>query len=185
MPLSHISKVFAVTDAKIFKLLTDPSGGSATYGDAIDVPGIKSVTIGGEVSSVALRGDNTLLDSDSSLTAVTLTFEYAKLSLDAQAVFLGSTITDAGTTPNQTSTLELTNSDVFNYFKFEAKSASADTIGGDVHFVIHKAKLSAFPETGLAEEDYRTFSVEATAVPLLSSGKWVTTRFNETAAAIS
>lgn len=186
MPLSHVSKVFAVKDAKVEKLLTDPAGGTPTYAAAVDVPGIKSVTISGDVSSVELRGDNTLLDGDSTLASVTVEFEYAKLSLDALNVFLGATVVDAGVTPNQTAALSLKPTDTFGFFRFRAVSASADTAGGDVLFTLHKAKLNSFPDLGLAEEDYQTFSVSAIAVPILGTGNaWLDVTFRETTAALA
>lgn len=186
MPISHVSKVFAVKDAKVEKLLTDPAGGTPTYAAAVDVPGIKAVTISGDVSSVELRGDNTKLDGDSTLAGVTVEFEYAKLSLDALNVFLGSTITDAGVAPNQTAMLGLRPTDQLNYFRFRAVSAAADTIGGDVLFTLHKVKLDSFPDLGLAEEDYQTFSVSGFAVPILGTGQaWLDVTLRETTAALA
>lgn len=185
MALSHVSKVFAVKDAKISKLTADASGAAPTYGAAIDVPGIKSVTIGGEVKTAELRGDNTRLDFDAILSGISLTFGYAKMSLDALGVFLGSTVTDAGVTPNQTATLSVKPTDRFSYFKFQAVAAGADTIGGDVLITIHKAILTAFPEMGMVEEDYRLFEVAGAAVPILGTGNaWMDVAIRETSAAL-
>lgn len=180
--LSHVSKVFAVRDAAVRPLLTDPAGGSATYGDRIDVPGIKSVTISGDIEVKELRGDNMLLDSDSTLTNVQAEFEYAKLSLDVLAVMFGNTVADSGTTPNQVSTWELTNESRLAPFGFEAISASADTIGGDVLIELHKVVLASFPELGMAEEDYKTQPLSGSAAPRISDGKWVKVSLRETAA---
>lgn len=187
MPLSHVTKVFGVNDAKIAKLTADPAGGSATYATSVDVPGIKSVTISGEITTVDLRGDHTLLDSDSTLQNVTVGFEYAKLSLDALVVWLGGTVSDSGTTPDQIAKLAMLGTDTLlaNYWKFEAKTVSADTVGGDVHLVLYKCKLTSFPELGTAEEDYQTFSVEARAVPRLADSKWIDIEARETIAALA
>lgn len=187
MPLSHVTKVFGVNDAKIAKLTADPAGGTATYGSSVDVPGIKSVTISGEINTVDLRGDHSLLDSDSTLQNITLTFEYAKLSLDALVVWLGGTVTDSGTTPDQIAKLALLGTDTLlaNNWKFEAKTVSADTVGGDVHLVLYKCKLTSFPELGTAEEDYLTFTVEARAVPRLADAKWIDVEARETIAALT
>lgn len=184
MPLSHFSKVFAVKDAKVSPLTADPSGGSPTYGASIDVPGIKSVTVSGSVETKTLRGDNTLLDADSVLTDVTVAFEYAKLSLDILAATLGGAVVDGGTTPDQTADWELTSESKPLPFKFEAVSASADTIGGDVLIALHKVILSSFPELGMAEEDYKTAPLEGNSMPLLSTGKWLTVSLRESVAPI-
>jgi hypothetical protein len=183
MPLSHVSKIYAVTDCKIAKLTADPAGGTATYATAVDLPGVKSLAISGSIENKTLRGDNTLLDSDSTLTEVTGTIEHAKISLDVLAAQLGLTVADAGTTPNQTSTLDMTNTAKPAAFKVTAISATSDSVGGNVLYTLHKCILSGFPDLGLAEEDYQGFSFEFQCVPLLANGKWLTLSLNETAAA--
>lgn len=188
MAISHFSKLFAVEDAKIAKLLTDPAGGTETYGSLIDVPGIKEVTLSGTVESKELRGDNALLDVFSVLKSLTLGVKNAKISLDVDAVLIGGTVADAGTTPNQTATHDLSGTDTPNYFKFVAKTPAngADSIGGDIHLTLWKCVVSGLPDEGFAEEDYKIVGFNAATSPLLSTGrKWRRIVFNETAAAIA
>jgi hypothetical protein len=186
MPISRVTKLYAVEDAKIAPLLADPEGGTPSYGAGIDVPGIKSMEISGDVEVKELRGDNRLLDSDSSLSNVTVAFPHAKLSLDVLAALLGGDVTDSGTTPAQATEWELLDNAKPLPFKLIGKTPSggSDQIGGDVHFTLWKCILSSFPGVGLAEEDYRTIENEARAVPLISTGKWISVRINETAVAI-
>jgi hypothetical protein len=186
MPLSHVTKVFAVTDAKIAKVTADPAGGATVVAASVDVPGIKTVSIGGDVKTAELRGDNTRLDFGAVLSGVTIEFEYAKLSLDALAVLLGPTVVDSGTTPNQTALLGLTSANAsLNYFQFTAQSKGTDTIGGDAVMTLYKCVLTGFPEgLGMAEEDYRTFKVSAAALPRLSDNKWLDVNLRETTAAL-
>jgi hypothetical protein len=188
MPISHFSKLFAVEDAKIAQMTADPSGGSATYGSLIDVPGIKEVQVSGTVESKELRGDNALLDARSVFKSLSITVSHAKMSLDVLPVLLGGTTADSGTTPNMKATFDLLGADTPNYFKFEAKTPAdgADTIGGDVHITLHKCVVSGLPDIGFAEEDYRTVGFSAVCSPLLATAnKWLTIVFNETAAAIA
>lgn len=187
MPISRVSQFFAVKDAKIAKLLTDPAGGAATYGTSIDVPGIKSVTVTGDINTTELRGDNTLLARNSVLGNITVSIEYAKLSLDVLPVVLGGTTVSAGTTPNQTETFSLLNTDQFSYFRLEAATPTggADTPGGDNHIAFDKLMLISFPDMGFAEEDFRTFSMDAGATPLISTGRWMRVILAETATAIA
>lgn len=185
MPITHVSKVFAVADAKVRPLTADPAGGTPTYGAYVDLPGIKSVTISGDVETKELRGDNQLLDSDSVLTNVSVEFEYAKLSLEALAVFFNSPVVDSGATPNQVATWELLGSTKMAPFGFAAVSVGADVIGGDVMVELHKCTLSGFPELGMAEEDYKTQPLGASAAPLNSTGKWVGVSIRETAAPVA
>ena len=186
MPLSHVTKVFAVSDCKVAKVLTDVAGGTTTYGTAIDVPGIKSVKIEGDVETKQLRGDNSLLDSDTVLTNVKATLQHAKLSLDVLAMMMTQTVTDSGTTPSQKSELDIIGGGFagavrFAPFKLVAVSATADPIGGNAGFTLWKAVLAGFPNMGLEEEDYRIGDFPVNAMPRLSDGKWITPGIYETA----
>jgi hypothetical protein len=190
MPLSHVHKVFAVEDAKIAPVTADVAGASTTYGTIIDIPGIKSVEISGNIESKTLRGDNVLLDADAVLTDITCTINYAKVSLDVLAAFFTSlTVTDTGTAPSQKSTLSLTPATSrLKAFKFEAKTPTGgvDISTGDAHIVLYKCVLTGFPDLGMAEEDYATGSLEFMAMPQLGTGnKWLDIVVNETSAAIS
>ena len=186
MALSHVTKLYAVEDAKISPLTADPSGGTATYGAAIDVPGIKSIGLGPDITSVQLRGDNRELDSDSTLQAMEVTFEHAKLSLDALEVLMGGTTTDAAVTPDQTATFSRVATDAFSYFKLEAKTPTngGDDVGGDVHIVLYKCKVTDI-SFGFAEEDYQTVSVTARAVYRAADEKLFDIVQNESAVAIA
>jgi hypothetical protein len=186
LAVTHVSKIYAVEDCKIAKLTGD-SGASATYAAIIDVPGIKTVEIAGNIDTKELRGDNQLLDSNSTLTNITVNITHAKISLDVLPVILGGTTADSGSTPNQVATFDRLGTDTFDYFKLEAKTPTngADPTGGDIHFILHKLMISSFPDMGHAEEDYRIVGFTATASPLVSTSKWITVKINETAAAIS
>jgi hypothetical protein len=185
VPLSRVTKLYAVEDAKLAKLTADSSS-SPTYDAVVDVPGIKSVGVTFEINSVELRGDNKQLDADSTLVAATVSFEHAKLSFDALAVLMGGTITDAGTTPAQKTTFTRVGTDAFNYFKFEAKTPTngVDPIGGDAHLVFYKCKMTAY-SPGLAEENYQTISGQFRSVFTISNDKLFDIVLNETAVAIA
>jgi hypothetical protein len=185
MPISHVTKVFAIKDLKLFPLTADPSGGSPTYGTGVDVPGAKTLTITGDINSVELRGDNTSLDRASALGTVNAAIEFAKLSLDVMSAITSVLTVDAGTTPNQTSTWTLLGTSSLAYVGMTAQSVGADSITGDVMFSLYKLIPTSFPELGLAEEDYKTNSVEFGAVPLLSNGKWIGAAIRETTAALA
>lgn len=183
MTLSHFTKVYGSKKASIAALLTDPAGGSATYAASTVVPGIQQVAISGTVDSKELRGDNTLLDSDAVLHRIDVTIDWAKFNFDILATILGWTVVDAGTTPNQTVTADLVSPVSLGYFKLDVQAVTSDVIGGDIHFILPKLKISSFPDMGTAQEDYRLQKVQAIAVPLISTSKWITVQAHETAAA--
>lgn len=175
MPQTTVTKVFAAKDAKLWPLTADPSAGSPTYGTGIDVPGLKTVTISGDVNKVDLRGDNTLLDSASSIQNITVAMEFAKLSLDILAAITSAATASTGTDPNSSATWTLLGTSSLNYVGLTAVAVGADPISGDVTFSVYKMLLSSFPEMGLEEEDYKTSSIEFAAMPLISNSKWIGT----------
>lgn len=187
MPISHFSKTFAIEDAKIAKLTADPSGGAAAYAALVDVPGIKSITLGGAYNVQELRGDNQLLDVMAVLQNVTVGINAAKLSLDVLPVWMGGTTTDSGVTPNQKATYAHLGTNTPSYWKLEGKTPTngGDVVGGDVHILLYKLILASFPAIGFAEETYQIPAAEARALPRLADNKWFDVVFNETAAAIA
>ncbi|WNI15576.1 phage tail protein [Actinacidiphila sp. ITFR-21] len=187
MPLSPVTKLYSVQDCKISPLLTDPAAGAATYGDPIDVPGIQTMAISGSMETKVLRGDNMKLASNSALTDVSVQVTHAKLSVAVLAAILGGASTAAGTTPTQTLTWDLSSDDAtLPPFKLEGITPpnGVDIIGGDLHWILHKCSLSAFPDLGFAQEDFRVVSFTAAADPLISTGKWITAVLHETYTAI-
>ncbi|MFD4572100.1 phage tail protein [Streptomyces sp. NPDC058417] len=187
MPISRATKVYAIQDAKISALTADPSGGSPTYGTPIDVPGIKSIEVSGDIETKSLRGDNTLLASNSSVSNIQASVSHAKISLDVLVAIVGGTVTDSGTGSTEVSAWDLTGTNAtLPPFKLEGvtPAGGVDLVGGDLHVVLHKLTLASFPDLGFAEEDYRIASFTANAEPLLSNGKWLSLLLNETATAI-
>jgi hypothetical protein len=187
MPISRVTKLYSVQDAKISLLTADPAGGSPTYGTPIDVPGIQTMEISGSIEIKRLRGDNGPLASNSSITDVSVAVNHAKLSLDVLAAIVGGAVTDSGTTPAQTSTWDLSADDAtLPPFKLEGVTPpnGVDIVGGDLHWVLWKCTLSAFPNLGFSQEDFRIASFSAAADPLLSTGKWISAVINETAVPI-
>lgn len=188
MAISHFSKVFGFQDAKVYPMLTDPAGGTATYGTGIDVPGVKALEISGDIESKELRGDNALLDVFSVLKNVKGKLGFAKMSLDLFAAWLGGSVVDAGSGSTETATWDLTGASSPKYWKIEGKSPTdgVDLVGGDVHVLFHKSILGSFPGAGFADEDYQLQSVDFNTTPLLATGnKWMSVVLNETAVVIT
>jgi hypothetical protein len=176
VPISHV---------KISPMTAD-SGGSPTYGSSIDVPGVKTLEISGDINKKELRGDNGLLDVFSVLQNVNGKLGHAKLSLDLLAAVLGGSVVDAGSGSTETATWGLTSASAPKYWKIEGKTPTdgVDTVGGDAHILLYKCVLSSFPGFGFAEEDYAIPGIEFGTVSALSNGKWVDIVLNETAASI-
>lgn len=164
---ASVTKVYAVEDCKVYSLNSDSVSGGASYDTGVDVPGIKELTITGTVNTKELRGDNQLLDSNSTLQNISATVSHAKLSFPALEVITGGTAGSGSFNFNGT--------DQLGYFKIEAKTPTSggDDVGGDVHFILPKCIISSWPEMGLAEEDYRIASFQVSVLPRLSDGSWI------------
>lgn len=190
MALGHTTKVYGVVDCKIHQLSTDVAGTAPTYGSAVDVPGVKSMKTTLTMETKTLRGDNTLLSADSVLKDISGTVEFARFSFDIWAALTSALATDAGTTPNQTSTLTITQSTLPKFVKVETQSATADYVTGDLHQIVWKAMPGSIP-LGNAEEDYEIQSFDFTAVPVIGTpasspaNTWMTFVANETAASVA
>lgn len=188
MPLSHVTKSYAIKDCKVAKMTADPAGGATTYAAAVDVPGVVSISLTQAMANKLLKGDNTLLDADVTVSEPwTGKLNFAKLSFDVESILFGTTVTDAGVTPNQTVTQvqyggTAAAPSVPNYFRLEGIAAGADLIAGDLHLTFWKCKISG-GVAGFAEEDYMKADFDVIAIPRLSDGSWMTKVINETAAA--
>lgn len=179
MTISSVSKLYSTSDAKVAALVGDVTG-YASYGTAIDVPGIRQVTLTPQIESKSLRGDNMELDADSTLVAVELAIEHAKISFEALEVLLGGTWN--GTTGRYTQA----DAGSLPYFQIAWKTPTSggDSVGGDVHFNVFKAKITAYT-LGTAFEDYQILSATARGVYRLADTKLFEAKVNTSAAALS
>lgn len=174
---------FGVKDAKISPLATDTTGQACTYGTAIDVPGIKKVTISGVINAKKLRGDNQLITVISFLEEITLEFEYSEFNADIYALLTGAAVTFpvALETPYL---LKLTEGTSPAFFGFEAITAQSDETGGNEHLFIPKAKIIEFPSMGFAEEDFQTTTIKAQAFEPIGTNAWIERGYHTTPATL-
>ncbi len=190
MTLPHVTRNFGCNDGAVYKLNTDVSGTAPTYGTKVDVVGVKSLETTLATDTKTLRGDNTLLSADSVLKEISGKLEYAKHNFDVWTALTSALTTDSGTTPNQSSTMTITQTTLPAFFKTEVQSKQVDYVGGDIHVVLWKCMPGNLP-TGFMEEDYRIQSTDFIAVPVIGTPAtapataWMTITANETAVAIS
>lgn len=157
MAVSSVTKLYSTEDAKIQRLLTDPVGGTATYGPLIDIPGIRQVGLTPQIESKQLRGDNRELDNDSTLVACEISWEQAKLSYEALAALLGGTFSSGRYVRK--------GSDAIPSWRmgWKTPTSGGDDIDGDVHFGVTKGKITAYT-LGTAFEDYQILTATARCV---------------------
>lgn len=186
--LPHFTPVFSVDNAAWTPMLTDPPGGTSTYSTKIDVPGIQNVQLDPDLLQKELFGDNAIIARAAKARAFIFKAMAAKISLDLLASLLGGAVVDAGTTPNQTTTYTLLNSDAAKYGKLEYRVLGVELPGaaggGDLHFIGWKCKLSS---TSLQAnmEDFAPHAFDVTAIARSSDGKMISLVENETAVALA
>lgn len=185
--LPRYTSIFSIDNASITPMLTDPIGGTATYGTKIDAPGIRSATFDPDLLAKELFGDNAIQGRAVKARQIMSKVEIARVSLDILAVLLGGAVTDAGTTPAQTTTYNLLGSSAGAYFKLEYRVLGVELPGaaggGDLHVVFWKCKVT---DLGLPikMEDFAVQSFGVGAIPRLADNKMVALVENETAVSI-
>lgn len=95
MPAPHQTVVYDVHDFRVRSILTDPVGGSATYGASwVDVPGISSVSLDPNFITQELKGDAKVIAKKGRIDKFGVSATYGKLSVDVLAVVLGGSVSD-------------------------------------------------------------------------------------------
>lgn len=160
MAIQTATKVYGVDDFKIFPITEDDKT-KFTCGEAIDGVGVKSVSITFEAEEKELTGDEMTLDTMSKVKSITVSTELAKLNLEAMGLFTGGTVTDS----TDSSTLSIGSNVSANqkYFQAQFQIKSTDNEGGDLHYIVYKAKATSTPING-TENEYATFTVDLKGV---------------------
>jgi hypothetical protein len=188
MTLTHKTPVFSIDEAAIYPMLTDVALSAPTYSAKVSIPGIHTVTPAFDILSKELFGDNVVLGQATKVRKATLAATFAKLSLDVLAILSGGTTTDAGTTPNQTSTFGIGRTATPGYFKFECRVLGVELPGpaggGSFNIKLNKCKASNFAPV-VASEDYGAQTMDLVAIYPEGTANLIDLIFNETAAALS
>lgn len=187
---AHVTKVFGVNDAAVFKLLTDVGGAAPTYAPKVDIPGVQTLELTLATDTKTLQGDNTLLAADSVLKSIDGKVTHGKHSFDIWAALTTATATDSGTSPATKTTITIQQFDLPSNFKVEGQSRQVDYVGGDVHVIVFKC-VGGNLLSGFADEDYKAQSFDISSMPLIGTitggpaNAWIQLVANETAVAIS
>lgn len=181
MTVSPVTKLYSTEDCQIAPVTSDVAG-YAAYGSLVDVPGIKQVGMKPQIEAKELRGDNRLLDADSTLVGVELSATHAKLSLAALAVILGGTYTPgaSASTYIQTGGAALPKWAI----SWRTPTNGGDDVGGGVHFRVVKCVVTAY-DLGTAFEDYQELSFSAKGYYRLADDELFDIGVKATQAAIS
>lgn len=160
MGIKTVTKVYGVDDFKVFPITKDDTDGF-TCDEAIDCVGVKQVSITFEADEKDLTGDEMTLDTMSKVKSITVSTELAKLNLEAMALFTGGALINA--TDSATLSIGSNASGNQKYFQAQFQIKATDNEGGDLHYIVYKAKATSTPING-TEDDYATFTVDLKGV---------------------
>lgn len=160
MAIKKVTKVYGVDDFKLFPITQDDDE-KFTCGSAIEGVGVKQVSITFEADEKDLTGDEMTLDTIAKIKSITVSTEIAKLNLDAMALFTGGTVTDS--TDSATLSIGSNASGNQKYFQAQFQIKETDNEGGDLHYIVYKAKATSTPING-TEDDYATFTIDCKGV---------------------
>lgn len=166
MPIPHESVVYDVHDFKVYALLTDPVGGSATYGPAIDVPGIAEVSVEPNFQTAELKGDAKVIAKKGRVDRYNLSATYGKLSLDVLKVLLGGTLTDDAST---SATWAHKGANSLAYFKAAFTINDLDLGLGSLHTILYKCQLTGGTLLSGSTDEFGQPELELEAIPLDSN----------------
>ncbi len=106
-----------------------------------DLPVSRTLSITERVRSAELTGDDRIQSVVSFVEGLEWELEGGGISLEALTLLTGRTISEAGTTPNRTYTMETAAGDNFPWMKIYGKSVGDGA--DDVHVKIWKAKCTS------------------------------------------
>lgn len=188
MAISRDTITYNLDDSRIFPLLTDPVGGSPTYGNGVDVAGIQGHTATLEFITAELSGDAKRLDVYSKVDKVTGSVRHAMIGMDTLAALMGGTVAETGVTPNQKVAWSLAGAMLPGYYKLESQVkylGGADVGGGaDFHMILPKVRITGF-SVEFSGDSYAQVSFDYSAIPLQSSDELIRFEKNETAVPIA
>lgn len=182
MTLSLEQKVLSVSDAKIAKI-TENTASTYTKGTYIDLPELKTLDVTVKSTTKEATAGFAILDTFTIKQGYDVKFESVDIPLEVIELINGATLTQSGTTPDQTVTIVEKSSDVPVMFNLAFRTDFVDSGWADFHMELYcvKGLLDIVSKT----DDYYTCSFTGTAYARKSDKAFRAITANETAAEIS
>jgi hypothetical protein len=147
VPLTSPVLPYGLRDVKLTPLNSDGS-----LGTSVDLPAAQTLSFSESEEFEELRGDDRLIAVHGHGPIVEWDLEAGGISLEAWKVLTGGTLTDTGTTPNQTKSFKKLVTDARPYFRIEGRSVN--DVDGDTHVLIYKAKVTDTLEGEFADGSF-------------------------------
>ena len=165
-------KVFGMNDLKVTHISGSPQE---------DVLGAQSLTMKPVLKGGILEGDDADIAAHYFVTRMEGEFSAGSYSSAAVGIMLGITLTAAGTTPNEITTLKINQAQRMPYFKVYGKALDDST--GDMHILLAKCKVTDIEAFKMENGNWRITKASILALDDGTNGI-VRALQNETAAAL-
>lgn len=162
MTMPQETVVYDVHDFKVYAQLTDPAGAAATYGPAIDVPGVAQVGLDPNFVTAVLKGDAKIIARKGRVDQFNFSATYGKLSLPVLKVIIGGTVT-AATTVSAKYKLQGKNS--LPYFKCAFAIDDLDGGLGSLHVIGFKGQLTGGTLLGGSSDNFGQPTMQIGCIP--------------------
>jgi hypothetical protein len=181
VPAGISTLIYDVEDFKVYPVATDTTAASPTFGTAVDVPGISSVSLDPNIVTAELKGDGgKLIGYKSRADRFSVSATYGHLNLDVLEVIMGQTSTADGND-------FFMNLDTDELPKFRASFQILDTSDdvGDVHVDLYVCRMSGGTLLSQSSDNFGQPTLDLVAFsPQFDTAPIGKMTFHETAAAI-
>ena len=141
-----------IDDAKVATV----TGALNTVGTSVDLPGIRTVSFNTESDTDELEGDNKIIAVARGIKRFTGSIELGLINLAALAVIQGGTVTNSGTTPAATSSLDELDDLVSRYFQCIISCPSMDVGGSGYQVTLKKLMVTSGLDESHTVNDWTT-----------------------------
>jgi hypothetical protein len=181
---STTTYVAAIDQARITPLITDPVGGSATYGTSIVVPGVTEITATPKVKTVEINGDNQNLATLTFTNNCDVKFDFAEFSFDLVPYIWGGAVSSTGNDPNGIRKWDWS-FERGALFKLEGRAIGTLDPGSDFHLVLRRVNIITPPPITMKYQDNAPFSCAGIAYKSRATGIALSAIYNGTAVAVA
>ena len=159
-----------------------PIASDGSLGTGVALPAAQTFSFSEEEEFQTLRGDDRDVAIHGQGPKCTFDLEAGGISMEAWQVLTGGTVTDSGTTPNQTKEFNKKTTDARPYFKVVGRSVN--DIDGDTVVEVMKCKITDTLEGEFADGEFFITSCSGEGIGDANDDLYIIT-WSETAAALA
>lgn len=136
-------------------------------GTTVKLPFARKLGFTETADSTDLEANDTIVASHENKLSGEFSIESGGISFAAWAILTGGTVTTTGTTPNRKKRFRKKSTDSRPYFQVEGQMISDS--GGDLHVVIHRARITGDIEGEFTQGEFYLTSADGQLFPSLDA----------------